>query len=183
MEILKNKAFAEPNAVLLLEDGSEFEGTRFGALTKGFGEVIFNTAMAGYQEVLTDPSYTEQIVVMTYPHQGNYGINEIDNESMGGAKVAGFIVAENVTKPWNFTSVSSLEKYLEKCGVPAISGVDTRALTLLVRSKGAMRVLILSSEERKALGKDIKAIFAKYPTYAGRDLILEVTTKKPYWFS
>ncbi len=183
MEILKNKAFAEPNAVLLLEDGSEFEGTRFGALTKGFGEVIFNTAMAGYQEVLTDPSYTEQIVVMTYPHQGNYGINEIDNESMGGAKVAGFIVAENVTKPWNFTSVSSLEKYLEKCGVPAISGVDTRALTLLVRSKGAMRGLILSSEERKALGKDIKAIFAKYPTYAGRDLILEVTTKKPYWFS
>jgi carbamoyl-phosphate synthase small subunit len=174
----------EPHdSVLWLEDGSEFTGWAFGGRTTGFGEVVFNTAMAGYQEVLTDPSYWQQLVVMTYPHQGNYGINDLDDESNGGPKVAGFVVHELVSRPSNHASLRSLPAYLEKHGIPGISGVDTRALTLHIRSKGAMRGLILSLGERAKLGKDAAKVFAKYPRYEGRDLIAEVTTKKPYWFS
>ncbi|MBI3542308.1 MAG: glutamine-hydrolyzing carbamoyl-phosphate synthase small subunit [Deltaproteobacteria bacterium] len=171
------------DSVLWLEDGTEFPGWAFGARRTGFGEVIFNTAMAGYQEVLTDPSYTQQLVVMTYPHQGNYGLNSLDNESKGGPKVAGFIVHEQVSRPSNFTSEIALPAYLEKHGIPGLSGIDTRALTLHIRSKGAMRGLILSLDEKKKLGGDSQAVFARYPTFAGRDLILEVTTKQPYWYS
>lgn len=171
------------DSVLWLEDGTEFHGWAFGKRRTGFGEVIFNTAMAGYQEVLTDTSYWEQLVVMTYPHQGNYGINEIDDESVGGPKVAGFIVAEQVVRPSNHTSRQSLSEYLEKHGIPGLSGIDTRALTLHLRSKGAMRGLILSFDERQKLGNDAAKVFAKYPSFLGRDLIREVTTKKAYWFS
>lgn len=171
------------DSVLLLEDGTEFQGRAFGKRRTGFGEVIFNTAMAGYQEVLTDPSYTEQLVVMTYPHQGNYGLNAEDNESVGGPKVAGFIVHEHSQIPSNHTSQMSLPDYLEKFGVPGLSGVDTRLLTLHLRSKGAMRGLILSLEERKKLGTDLPKIFARYPSFLGRDLMKEVTTKAPFWFS
>lgn len=173
----------EPDSVLWLEDGTEFSGWAFGSRKTGFGEVIFNTAMAGYQEVLTDTSYWQQLVVMTYPHQGNYGVNEIDDESLGGPKVAGFIVHEHVPNYSNHTARQALCDYLEKHGVPGLSGVDTRALTLHIRSKGAMRGLILTKEERAKLGADASKVFAKYPSFAGRDLILEVTTKKPYWFS
>ncbi len=175
--------FKEPNSVLLLEDGTEFLGYGFGSSSTGFGEVIFNTAMCGYQEVLTDTSYYQQIVVMTYPHMGSYGINDVDNESNGGPKIAGFIVHENVQQPSNFSSNQSLEKYLKDFNVPAISGIDTRALTIHIRSKGAMRGLILSLEERNKLPKDPIDVFAKYPSFLGRDLIKEVTTKEPYWFS
>lgn len=171
------------DSVLWLEDGREFPGRAFGARRKGFGEVIFNTAMAGYQEVLTDTSYWEQLVVMTYPHQGNYGINFDDDESTGGPKVAGFIVYEFSPQPSNHTSKLSLTEYLTKHNVPGLSGVDTRALTLHLRSKGAMRGLILSLDERKSLGSDPAKVFSNYPTFLGRDLIREVTTKKPYWFS
>lgn len=171
------------DSVLWLEDGTEFPGWAFGKRRTGFGEVIFNTAMSGYQEVLTDPSYWEQLVVMTYPHQGNYGLNKLDDESKGGPKVAGFIVHEQVAQPSNHTSEISLPAYLEKHGIPGLAGVDTRALTLHLRSKGAMRGLILSLDERKKLGNDAASVFAKYPSFLGRDLILEVTTKEPYWFS
>jgi carbamoyl-phosphate synthase small subunit len=173
----------EPDSVLWLEDGTEFEGLSFGARKTGFGEVIFNTAMAGYQEVLTDPSYWQQLVVMTYPHQGNYGINPQDDESLGGPKVAGFLVHEQVLEPSNYASTQSLTAYLEKNGIPALTGVDTRSLTLHIRSKGAMRGLILTKEERKKLGSDAAKVFSKYPSFLGRDLIREVTTKKAYWYS
>lgn len=173
----------EPDSVLLCEDGSEFWGYRFGSNRKGFGEIIFNTAMCGYQEVLTDTSYHEQIVVMTYPHQGNYGLNDIDNESEGGPKVAGFIVVEDTLKPSNYTSKISLQDYLKKYDIPALFGIDTRKLTLHLRSKGAMRGLILSKKEREEIGKDIEKIFSRYPSFLGRDLIREVSTKKPYWYS
>jgi carbamoyl-phosphate synthase small subunit len=178
-----SEALREHDGVLWLEDGSEFPGWLYGARRTGFGEVIFNTAMAGYQEVLTDPSYWQQLVVMTYPHQGNYGINAIDDESRGGPKVAGFIVHEQVPIPSNHASRESLVAYLEKNGIPGLSGVDTRKLTLHIRSKGAMRGLILSLEERAKLGADPGKVFAGYPTFLGRDLIKEVTTEKPYWFS
>ncbi len=173
----------EPDAVLLCEDGTEFWGYRFGSTKKGFGEVIFNTAMCGYQEVLTDTSYHQQIVAMTYPHQGNYGLNSDDDESVGGPKVSGFIVVEDTLKPSNFTSKLSLQTYLEKYDIPALFGIDTRKLTLHLRSKGAMRGLILSKKERQEIGKDIEKTFSRYPSFLGRDLIREVTTKKPYWYS
>lgn len=171
------------DSVLLLEDGTEFAGWAFGKRATGFGEVIFNTAMTGYQEVLTDPSYWQQLVVMTYPHQGNYGINDEDNESLGGPKVGGFIVHEHVPNHSNYTAKHALCDYLEKHGIAGLSGVDTRTLTLHIRSKGAMRGLVLSNAERQKLGNDVKAIFSKYPSFSGRDLILEVTTKKPYWYA
>lgn len=178
MDILR-----EYDAVLWLEDGTEFPGWSFGKRQTGFGEVIFNTAMSGYQEVLTDPSYVQQLVVMTYPHQGNYGINSEDVESAGGPKVAGFIVHEQARVPSNHAAEQPLFEYLERHGIPGLCGVDTRALTLHIRSKGAMRGLILSLDEKQKLGNDPAAVFSRYPSFAGRDLIREVTTKRSYWFS
>jgi carbamoyl-phosphate synthase small subunit len=170
------------DCVLWLEDGSEFKGWSFGSLRRGYGEVVFNTAMSGYQEVLTDTSYWAQIVVMTYPHQGNYGINKDDVESVGGPKVAGFVVHEPCDTPSNFTSEKSLATYLQEHGVPGIYGVDTRALTLKLRQGGVLRGLILSKAERDN-HQDVKSAFAGLPGYSDRDLIREVTTKKAYWFS
>lgn len=169
--------------VLFLEDGTQFAGRLFGSCSKGFGEVVFNTALCGYQEVLTDPSYWQQLVVMTYPHQGNYGLNANDDESIGGPKVAGFIVHEFCAKPSNYMSQISLDAYLKKYNIPALCNIDTRSLTLHIRSKGAMRGLILSQIEKEKLGADPKSVFSKYPSFEGRDLIKEITTKKPYWFS
>ncbi|HRK01767.1 MAG TPA: glutamine-hydrolyzing carbamoyl-phosphate synthase small subunit [Oligoflexia bacterium] len=168
--------------VLLLEDGTEFSGSLIGARTRGFGEVVFNTGMSGYQEILTDPSYWQQLVVMTYPHQGNYGINDSDSESEGGPKVGGFIVHEIESLPSNFESTEDLQTYLERHNVTGLSGVDTRSLTVHIRSRGAMRGLVLSDKERASI-TDFAAEFAKLPKFEGRDLILEVTTKKPYWYS
>lgn len=170
------------DAVLLLEDGKEFTGWFFGSRRTGFGEVVFNTAMSGYQEVLTDPSYWQQVVVMTYPHQGNYGINSSDIESLGGPKVSGFVVNENCDDPSNFSSEKTLASYLQEHGIPGITGVDTRALTLHLRTKGVLRGLILTAEERARYQNPTDA-FQGLPRYEGRDLIKEVTTKRPYWFS
>ncbi len=171
------------NIVLLLEDGTEFWGYSFGKRKKAFGEVVFNTAMCGYQEVLTDPSYWQQIVVMTHPHQGNYGVNENDVESYGGLKVAGFVVQEYTQEPTNHAAQSSLPKYLDENNIPGLWGVDTRALTVHIRNAGCMRGLLLSDQERKALGNNFNEIFSSYPSFIGRDLTHEVTTKNPYWFS
>ncbi len=168
------------DAVLVLEDGKEFWGWSVGANQTGFGEVIFNTAHCGYQEVLTDPSYYLQLVVMTYPHQGNYGITEADNESLEGPRVAGFIMHEICETPSNFESTQSLPDYLKKNKIPALSGIDTRILTLHIRSKGALRGFILSAEEFKKF--DLKT-FDKQMKFENQDLISKVTTKKPYWFS
>lgn len=180
---------------LLLEDGTLFEGHLYAhgsgpkgskADAFGYGEVVFNTAMAGYQEVLTDPSYTEQVVVMTYPHQGNYGINPTDNESLGGPKLSGFVVHELCESPSNFESEMSLPDYLKKYEVPTLTGVDTRALTLKLRSSGVLRGFILNREqaEKLALSSSLRAqYFSSAPSFEGRDLIREISTKKPYWFN
>jgi carbamoyl-phosphate synthase small subunit len=170
------------DTVLWLEDGAEFSGWSFGALARGFGEVVFNTAMSGYQEVLTDPSYWQQMVVMTYPHQGNYGINDTDSESSGAPKVSGFIVNELCAEPSNFQSQKSLADYLSENGIPGIEGVDTRALTTHLRQVGVLRGLILSKADRDQY-QSVNQAFAGLPQYGGRDLIMEVTTKAPYWFS
>jgi carbamoyl-phosphate synthase small subunit len=127
-----------PPALLVLEDGAAFLGRSFGAPGEAFGEAVFNTAMAGYQEVLTDPSYTNQIVTMTSPHQGNYGVNAEDVES-GCIRVAGFVVREASRRTSSWRATGSLRDYLATAGVLGIEEIDTRALTLRIRQGGAMR--------------------------------------------
>jgi carbamoyl-phosphate synthase small subunit len=131
-------------AILALEDGSIFEGQTFGAIGEAAGEVVFNTSMSGYQEILTDPSYCGQIVVMTYPHIGNYGTNESDEESHR-TFVEGFVAREFSAVSSSWRSSASLEHYLIKNGIVSISEVDTRALVLHIRSRGAMRGIISST--------------------------------------
>src|SRR5215213_2150014 len=129
------------NAVLALEDGSVFHGTAFGARASACGEVCFNTSMTGYQEILTDPSYKGQIVTMTYPLIGNYGVNAQDVESWR-PHVAGFVIRELSPIVSNWRADYSLAEYLEKNGIPGIQGIDTRALTKKLRVSGAMKGFI-----------------------------------------
>lgn len=128
-------------AILTLEDGTQFEGQSFGAKKDMIGEVVFNTGMTGYQEVLTDPSYCGQIVTMTYPLIGNYGINEQDPES-AHPQVSGFIVREVCGEPSNWRCEGDLNSYLEQHGICGLYDIDTRALTRIIREKGAMRGII-----------------------------------------
>ena len=127
-------------AVLVLEDGTAFAGRSFGARGTAFGEVVFNTSLTGYQEVLTDPSYHGQIVAMTYPHIGNYGVNSEDVES-SKVRVAGFVVREAVRDHSSWRATCSLHDYLSGAGVVGIDDVDTRRLTRHIRSAGAMRAV------------------------------------------
>ena len=127
---------------LILEDGSVYEGKLFGSLKETRGEVVFNTGMTGYQELLTDPSYVNQMVVMTYPLIGNYGINRQDVES-ASPKVNALIIKELCRSPSNFRAEGRLEDYLEEHGVAGIEGIDTRALTIHIREKGSMRGMIV----------------------------------------
>lgn len=130
-----------PPARLVLENGDVFRGTGFGAPGVATGEVVFNTSMTGYQEILTDPSYHGQIVTMTYPEIGNYGINTEDVESRK-PWVRGFVIRSLAQRPSNFRSEEDLSSYLERLGIPGILGIDTRRLVRLTRSEGAMRGLI-----------------------------------------
>jgi carbamoyl-phosphate synthase small subunit len=132
-------------AILTLEDGTKFTGQSFGAKSDVTGEVVFNTGMTGYQEVLTDPSYCGQIVTMTYPLIGNYGINETDPES-AKPQVSGFIVREFCDTPSNWRSEGSLDRYLNENGICGLCGIDTRALTRIIREKGTMRGIITQGE-------------------------------------
>lgn len=167
---------ANQRAVLALEDGTVFEGWSFGFPGEKNGEVVFNTSMAGYQEILTDPSYKGQIVAMTYPLIGNYGINEEDIESQD-PKVEGFIVKENSVLFSNWRGDKRLSDYLIEHRIMGIEGVDTRALTKHIRLGGAMKA-ILSTED---LNRDRLIEKAKTsPGLIGRDLVKEVTCQKPY---
>ena len=132
---------SHPPALLALEDGTVFAGTSFGAEGEAFGEAVFNTGMAGYQEVLTDPSYARQIVAMTSPHQGNYGVNGEDPESWR-LQVAGFAVREASRRASSWRAEGSLGELLAADGVPGIEGIDTRKLTRRLRERGAMRAAI-----------------------------------------
>lgn len=131
-------------ARLILEDGTIYEGTSIGATGECFGEVVFNTGMTGYQEVLTDPSYCGQIVTMTYPLIGNYGLNADDGES-SRPQVRGFVVREAAATPSNWRKRQRLQEYLERYQIPGIAGVDTRALTRRIREHGTMRGLLTTS--------------------------------------
>ncbi|MBG87299.1 MAG: carbamoyl phosphate synthase small subunit [Verrucomicrobiales bacterium] len=163
-------------AILALEDGTLFHGKGFGAETSACGEVCFNTSMTGYQEILTDPSYKAQIVTMTYPHIGNYGVNAQDIESYQ-PHCAGFVVRELSPVLSNWRADWSLEDYLAKNGLPGISEIDTRALTRKLRVRGAMNGFIstedISDEEALAKAKD-------WPGLVGVDYVKEVTHKEAF---
>ena len=164
------------SAILLLADGRIFEGKSFGYQGETSGEVCFNTGMTGYQEILTDPSYCKQIVTMTSPHIGNYGINEEDIESEN-IQVAGFAIKEETMTPSNWRSTQSLGKYLKKNKIVGIKKIDTRSLTRHIRDKGAMNGIISSNDlDTQSLEKKLK----EFPDMNGLDLAKDVTTQKKY---
>lgn len=167
------------SAYLLLEDGRRFDGIALGAPGEALGEVVFNTAMTGYQEILTDPSYTGQLVAMTAPQIGNYGVTPEDRESPLPA-VAGFIVREAARVHSSWRSEGSLLDYLRDHGVVAITEVDTRALTRHIRTKGAMRggISPASTPEAHLLER-----IRRHPRMAGLDLACGVSTREPYQVS
>src|SRR3954471_21573820 len=161
-------------AILVLEDGRAFTGTSFGAEGEAFGEIVFNTSMSGYQEILTDPSYAGQIVTMTYPLIGNYGVNEDDVESRR-AWVEGFVVREASRIVSNFRATSSLQDYLKKSGIIGIEHVDTRALVRHIRDKGARRAGL------STIDLDASALLKKVldtPAMQNRELASSVTVEE-----
>ena len=167
---------APRSASLVLADGAVYRGEAFGAPADGEGEVVFHTGMTGYQEILTDPSYAGQIVCMTYPEIGNVGTNPEDEESRG-IFLRGFVVRDHVDFPSSWRSRESLQRYLERHGVPGISGIDTRALVRRLRSEGAMNgVLVHGAADLDAL----RARAAGLPPMDGRNLVDEVTCREPY---
>ena len=162
-------------AILVLEDGSTYEGYSLGTEADTSGEVVFNTSMIGYQEMLTDPSYAGQIVVPTYPLIGNYGINEQDFESRK-IQVRGFVVREECSQPNHYLSTGTLQQYLAESGIPGISGVDTRAITRRLRSSGVMMGIITSAKTPQQALEELR----KLPRYGETDFIKQVTTDAPY---
>jgi len=161
------------NAKLILENGMVFEGNAFGYLSDSVGEVVFTTGMTGYQEVLTDPSYYGQIVTMTYPLIGNYGVNLEDVES-NSPKVRGFIVREKCSFPSNFRCEMNLDDYLKQNKIVGLEGIDTRALTKVLRNNGTMKGIIVVDEIG---GKDVNDRIA---AYTNKEAVKNVTTDKVY---
>jgi len=165
---------SEKAAFLVLQDGSVYEGYSFGAEASAYGEVVFNTSMTGYQEMITDPSYAGQIVVPTYPMIGNYGINSHDVES-NRIQVAGFVVREDCRLPSHWQSNATLHEYLLSEGIPGIGGVDTRAITRRLRSYGVMMGMITQWSPEQALER-----LKKVPHYDEIDFVKQVTTDAVY---
>ena len=163
-------------AILALEDGSVFHGTGFGAQASACGEVCFNTSMTGYQEILTDPSYKGQIVTMTYPLIGNYGVNDQDVESWR-PHVAGFVIRELSPVVSNWRADHSLGEYLEKNGIPGLQGIDTRALTKKLRVRGAMKGFITTMP---CTDEEAVAQARNWPGLVGVDYVKEVTHQEAF---
>lgn len=161
-------------AILTLEDGTIFEGKSFGTSGERTGEVVFNTSMAGYQEILTDPSYKGQIVTMTYPLIGNYGVNLEDIESRKSF-VEGFVVKEYSRIASNWRAQENLDEYLKEYNILGIEGIDTRALTRRIRLQGAMKAAI---SDRELDGKRLVEKARESPGLVGRDLVKEVTSNR-----
>jgi carbamoyl-phosphate synthase small subunit len=176
-------------ALLVLANGTVFEGVSFGSEGETIGEVVFNTSMTGYQEILTDPSYKGQIVTMTYTQMGNYGVNAEDIESSGGPKVEGFVVREHLDFPSNWRAeksgvrsqesgvIKSLGNYLREYGIVGIQGIDTRALTRHLRNNGAQMGIISTIDPNpESLLEKVK----KHPGISALDLVKDVTTRESY---
>lgn len=173
-----------PQAALVLADGEVFLGRGFGAAGSVTAEVVFNTAMTGYQEIVTDPSYTGQIVTLTYPHIGNVGVNAQDEES-GRVCAAGLIIRCESPVVSNFRAEQSLSEYLRKAGVVGLCEIDTRRLTRILRSKGAQPGTIVTAKGETLTEAEIeeaKAAACAWGSMVGRDLASEVTCKAPYEF-
>ncbi|HVS33026.1 MAG TPA: glutamine-hydrolyzing carbamoyl-phosphate synthase small subunit [Thermoanaerobaculia bacterium] len=166
-------------ARLVLEDSTVYEGESFGSPEPSIGEVVFNTSLTGYQEISTDPSYRFQIVVMTYPHIGNYGVEHIVEQS-AAPQVAGFVVRDIIREPSSARSEGSLSDYFAKNRIPAIAGIDTRALTRKIRNEGAMRGMI-TADERPV--EELVAEVRRAPSMSGLDLVQKVTAGKSYGFA
>jgi len=162
-------------AILVLEDGSVYEGQAFGAETTAYGEVVFDTSMTGYQEMLTDPSFAGQILVPTYPLMGNYGINESDFES-GQIQARGLAVREYCLQPSHWQSIRTLHEFLLAYGIPGLSGIDTRALTRRLRSAGVMMGVITSEMAVEEAIEELKTL----PRYDVTDFVRQVSTEKAY---
>ena len=165
-------------AILTLEDGSVFHGEGFGARGSACGEVCFNTSMTGYQQILTDPSYKAQIVTMTYPLIGNYGVNRQDVESWR-PHVAGFVIRELSPVVSNWRADYSLERYLEENGIPGIQGIDTRALTKKLRVRGALNGFLSTEEVSEA---DAVRRAKEWPGLLGVDYVKEVTHREAFFW-
>jgi len=162
-------------AILVLEDGSVYEGYSFGARTTSYGEVVFDTSMTGYQEMLTDPSFAGQILVPTYPLIGNYGINESDSESRQ-IQVRGLAVREYCPRPSHWQSTRTLHEFLLAYGIPGISGIDTRALTRRLRSAGVMMGIITSELAIEEASEELKTL----PRYDSVNFVRQVSAEKSY---
>jgi carbamoyl-phosphate synthase small subunit len=162
-------------AILVLEDGSVYEGEAFGAQTTTYGEVVFDTGMTGYQEMLTDPSFAGQILVPTYPLIGNYGINESDFESKQ-IQVRGLAVREYCLRPSHWQSTRTLHEFLMAYGIPGISDIDTRALTRHLRLQGAMMGMVTSEMTTEEALEELKTV----PRYDVTDFVRQVSTEKIY---
>ncbi|HYY13822.1 MAG TPA: glutamine-hydrolyzing carbamoyl-phosphate synthase small subunit [Chthoniobacterales bacterium] len=173
---LRSTIAPDMRAILALEDGRYFEGESFGATGIRVGEICFNTAMTGYQEVLTDPSYRGQIVAMTYPLIGNYGVNSLDQESRT-PHVRGFVIEELSEAPSNWRAEMSLDEYLRKWDIPGVQGIDTRALTRHLRTRGAMKACLtteaVSPEEATRRAIEGEGV-------VGMDYVREVSTPEIY---
>lgn len=170
-----------PPAVLALADGTIFRGHSIGAPTRADGEVVFNTAITGYQEILTDPSYSRQIVTLTYPHIGNYGINAEDVEA-SKIHAAGLVIRDLPLQASNWRSTETLSDYLRREGIPGIAGIDTRRLTRVLREKGAQAGCLVAASQPGEIIDEQAAIKAAqgFPGLAGMDLAKVVSTVKPY---
>ncbi|MGI8486179.1 MAG: carbamoyl-phosphate synthase domain-containing protein, partial [Thermomicrobiales bacterium] len=170
------KHYAPPsNAALALADGRVFRGTAFGADANAAGEVVFTTSMTGYQEICTDPSFRGQIVCMTFPLIGNYGVNLDDDESRQ-PWIAGLIVRENCTQPSYWRSVGTIDDYLKQSGVPGISGIDTRALTRHIREVGDTRAVIVHNTAHR-IDEQLVALARNAPLPGEHDVVGEVRAK------
>lgn len=170
---------SKTNAYLVLQDGTVFHGQGFGAKTLKTGEVVFNTSMTGYQEILTDPSYANQIVVMTYPHIGNTGVNDLDVEARE-LWACGLVVKECARRISNYRSQSSLPEYLEKHNIPGIEGIDTRALVKHIREQGAMPGVLAVGDYNV---EDLKTKAKNLPSLDGQNLAKVVSAKDSYSFN
>ena len=170
-----------PPALLALADGTVFRGHSIGAATQTVGEVVFNTSITGYQEILTDPSYCRQIVTLTYPHVGNTGVNAEDEES-GRIQAAGLVIRDLPLRVSNFRSQGTLSDYLRRQGVPGIAGIDTRRLTRILREKGAQGGCLVAAAEPGAQLDEQAAVAAArgFPGLAGLDLAKVVSTADAY---
>ena len=175
---MTQKALKQP-ASLILSDGAVFSGFSIGAGENTIGEICFNTAMTGYQEILTDPSYAGQMITFTFPHIGNVGCNDEDFEARV-PHCAGLVIREDITEPSNFRSTSHLNAWLKKHQITGICGVDTRALTRHIRKHGAQNAMILVGAAEKSHIEDALTELKAFPSMKGLELAADVTTKKTY---